>query len=187
MHDCPKCKSATLVPLSAPRRRAPGGDPFIPPCRCSRCRGVWLPHEAVEAHHVPGSMEAAAQVPGDSDARSGICPLCRGVLVRARVEGDHSFYLDRCPICSGIWFDAGEWAAIAASEWLTHLDDLWDPVWRKRVRARRAEKRHLETLQHALGEEAFAKVVEVVRTLRAHPMRSLGLSFLIDELRGPGR
>ena len=148
MHDCPKCKSATLVPLSAPRRRAPGGDPFIPPSRCSRCRGV---------------------------------------LVRARVDGEHSFHLDRCPICSGIWFDAGEWAAIAASEWLTHLDDLWDPVWRKRVRERRAEKRHLETLEHALGEEAFGKVVDAVRVLRSHPMRSLGLSFLIDELRGPGR
>jgi len=136
---------------------------------------------------MPGSIDAATPVPSVSDARSGICPLCRGVLVRARVDGEHSFHLDRCPICSGIWFDAGEWAAIAASEWLTHLDDLWDPVWRKRVRERRAEKRHLETLEHALGEEAFGKVVDAVRVLRSHPMRSLGLSFLIDELRGPGR
>jgi len=60
-------------------------------------------------------------------------------------------------------------------------------VWRKRVRERRAEKPHLETLEHALGEEAFGKVVDAVRVLRSHPMRSLGLSFLIDELRGPGR
>jgi Zn-finger nucleic acid-binding protein len=185
MHDCPKCKSATLLPLSAARRRAPGGDAFVPPSRCSRCQGVWLPHDAVEANQLPGLMDAATSVPAHVDARGGVCPLCRGVLVRARVDCEHPFHLDRCPICGGIWFDAGEWAAIAASEWLTHLDDLWDPVWRRRVRERRAEKRHLETLEHALGPEAFGKVVEVVRVLRAHPMRSLGLSFLIDELKGP--
>ncbi|MFL5450767.1 MAG: zf-TFIIB domain-containing protein [Myxococcales bacterium] len=139
----------------------------------------------MEAHPLPGTIEVSKAIPAKADARSGVCPLCRGVLVRARVEGEHPFHLDRCPICAGIWFDSGEWAAIAASEWLTHLDDLWDPVWRKRVRERRAEKRHLETLEHALGPEAFEKMTEVVRLLRGHPMRSLGLSFLIDELRGP--
>jgi len=185
MHDCPKCKSATLLPLSAPRARGASGEPFVPPSRCSKCGGVWLPHEAVEAHQLPGSIDVTGPVPARADARSGVCPLCRGVLVRARVDTQHPFHLDRCPICGGIWFDSGEWAAIAASEWLTHLDDLWDPVWRKRVRERRAEKRHLETLEHALGPEAFAKMVDVVRVLRVHPMRSLGLSFLIDELRGP--
>jgi Zn-finger nucleic acid-binding protein len=185
MHDCPKCKSATLLPLSAPRARGASSEPFVPPSRCSKCRGVWLPHGAMEAHPLPGSIEVSKAIPAKADARSGVCPLCRGVLVRARVEGEHPFHLDRCPICAGIWFDSGEWAAIAAGEWLTHLDDLWDPVWRKRVRERRAEKRHLETLEHALGPEAFGKMTEVVRLLRGHPMRSLGLSFLIDELRGP--
>jgi Zn-finger nucleic acid-binding protein len=181
MHDCPKCKSPTLAALTG----RTSSSPFVPPSRCTRCRGVWLPHEAVEAHHLPASLEAAAELPNGADARAGVCPLCHGVLVRARVDSEHPFHLDRCPVCSGIWFDEGEWAAVAASEWLTHLDDLWDPIWRKRVRLKRAEKRHLETLQNALGDEAFGKVIQAVHALRGHPMRSLGLSFLIEELRGP--
>ncbi|MFL5359808.1 MAG: zf-TFIIB domain-containing protein, partial [Myxococcales bacterium] len=65
----------------------------------------------MEAHPLPGTIEVSKAIPAKADARSGVCPLCRGVLVRARVEGDHPFHLDRCPICAGIWFDSGEWAA----------------------------------------------------------------------------
>jgi Zn-finger nucleic acid-binding protein len=105
--------------------------------------------------------------------------------VRARVDAKQPFHLDRCPVCAGIWFDAGEWAAIASTEWLSHLEDLWDPVWRKRARAERAVKRHHDTLVSALGKQAFAKLLAAIEVLREHPMRSLGLSFLIEELRGP--
>jgi Zn-finger nucleic acid-binding protein len=148
---------------------------------------VWLPHEAIAEHLVPPSVDDAAEVPSESDARPGLCPRCRGLLVRARVEQDHPFHLDRCPICRGIWFDSGEWAAVASTEWLNHLDDLWDPVWRKRVRDQRAENRHLETIERALGPEVFAKVTAAIRALEKHPMRSLGLSYIVDELRGVGR
>ncbi len=185
MRACPKCKSLTLAPFSEPR---PGGDPdVVPPSRCSSCRGVWLPHEAVEEHVVPASVDTATAVPSPADALPGFCPRCRGILVPARVDDENPFHLDRCPICRGIWFDAGEFAAVASTEWLTHLDDLWDPVWRKKVRDHRAENRHLQTIEHALGTDAFARVQAAIRALKKHPMRSLGLSFLIEELREPRR
>jgi len=186
MHDCPKCKSPTLVPLSAPRRCAPGGDPFIPPCRCSRCRGVWLPHEAVEAHQMPGSMDLGSQVPADTDARSRHLSALRGVLVRARVDGDHPFHLDRCPICSGIWFDAGEWAAIAASEWLTHVDDLWDRCGASgsgSAAPKSVTSRRCSTPRRGGVREGGRGGADASRTSDALAR----LSFLIDELRGPGR
>ena len=185
MRLCPKCKSPTLAPLGAVQS---GGDPdLVPPSRCVTCRGVWLPHEAVAEHLVPAAVDAPVATPSPADELPGFCPRCRGILVRARVNDDNPFHLDRCPICRGIWFDAGEWAAIASTEWLNHLDDLWDPVWRKKVRDQRAENRHLETIEHALGREVFAKVQAAVQALRKHPMRSLGLSFIVEELRGPDR
>ena len=135
---------------------------------------------------LPAAEDAvsAAAAP-DTDALHGFCPRCRGLLVRARVDGEHPFHLDRCPACGGIWFDAGEWALVASSEWLSHLDDLWDPVWRRRVREKRAHRRHVDEVERALGAETLKRVRAAIDALRDHPMRSLGLSFLIEELRGP--
>lgn len=180
MKACPKCKTTTLAPLTSDR-----ASDVVPPSRCESCRGVWLPHDTVEQHLVPAQIDASAPTPALADSIPGFCPQCRGLLVRARVEAKHPFHLDRCPVCAGIWFDAGEWAAIASTEWLTHIHDLWDPVWRKRARAERAVKRHHDTLKSALGKPAFAKLLAAIDVLREHPMRSLGLSFLIEELRGP--
>ena len=183
MRLCPKCKSPTLAPFGAVRTSVAAAD--VPPSRCTQCKGVWLPHEAVEAHLAPPAQEAEAVAAPHADGLPGFCPRCRNLLARARVEADHPFHLDRCPLCRGVWFDAGEWAAVASTEWLSHLDDLWDPIWRKRVREHRAVNRHLETLEHALGPDVHRKVMAAVEALREHPNRSLGLSFLIEELRGP--
>jgi Zn-finger nucleic acid-binding protein len=117
----------------------------------------------------------------DADARAGFCPNGHGFLRRARVEVAHPFHLDRCEACAGVWFDAGEWAIVAASEWLKHLDDLWDPVYRKRMREERAQERHLETLRHALGDQVFEQVVAVAESLRAHPMKSIALAYILEE------
>ena len=182
MRLCPKCKSPTLAPLGV---RAAVPTDKVPPSRCTHCRGVWLPHEAVEAHLTPPEQEAQVAPAPQADRLPGFCPQDRNLLTRARVDADRPFHLDRCPICHGVWFDAGEWAAIASTEWLSHLDDLWDPVWRKRVREQRALNRHIETLEHALGPEVHRKVMAAIEALRDHPNRSLGLSFLIEELRGP--
>jgi Zn-finger nucleic acid-binding protein len=182
MRTCPKCKTPTLAPLAQDRA---GLQDVVPPSRCTQCQGVWMPHEAIEQHLVPASVDAASALPVVADGLPGFCPQCRGLLVRARFERAKPFHLDRCPACAGVWFDAGEWAAVASSEWLTHLDDLWDPVWRRRVRERRAQARHMEEIERALGADTLQRLRAAVAALRHHPMRSLGLSFLIEELRSP--
>ncbi|HUJ29071.1 MAG TPA: zf-TFIIB domain-containing protein [Myxococcales bacterium] len=182
MRPCPKCKTVTLAPLDPAR---PADPEVVPPSRCVHCKGVWLPHEAVEHHQVSAAVDVAVADPA-TDALPGFCPRCRSLLTRARVEREtHPFWLDKCGSCGGFWFDAGEFAAIASSEWLDHLDDLWDPVWRKRVREKRAEQRHLEELERALGKETVQHLLAAVRALKHHENRALGLSFLIEELRKP--
>jgi Zn-finger nucleic acid-binding protein len=180
MRLCPKCKTATLQALAPDRETEPD---VVPPSRCTHCRGVWLPHEAIEQHLVPPSDPDGEQVAPAADGLPGFCPGCRGLLVRARVEAAHSFHLDRCPACAGVWFDAGEWAAIASTEWLSHLDDLWDPAWRRKAREQQAKKRHLQEIERVLGSETLARLRAAIEALRHHPERSLGLSYLIDELR----
>ena len=182
MRPCPKCKTPTLQALAADRETDPD---VVPPSRCTQCRGVWLPHDAIERHLVPPSDPDGAVAAPAVDGLPGFCPGCRGLLVRARVDGLHPFHLDRCPACAGVWFDAGEWAAVASTEWLSHLDDLWDPAWRRRVREQEAKKRHLQEIERALGSETLARLRAAIEALRNHPERSLGLSFLIDELRTP--
>ena len=181
MRPCPKCKTQTLAPL-APGRA--GDKEVVPPSRCTHCQGVWLPHEAIDQHLVPASVDTERAAPA-ADGVAGFCPRCKGLLVRARFEGSQPFHLDRCPACAGIWFDAGEWATVASSEWLTHLDDLWDPLWRRRVREKTARARHLEEIERALGPEVLERLRAAITALKHHPMRALGLSYLIGELRSP--
>lgn len=175
----------SLHPLSLDRAASPLESATVPPSSCEQCRGVWLPHEAIRV----GLAPAAAQVEDTptpqaaaADDRAGLCAAGHGIMRRAKVEiGAHSLHLDRCATCAGIWFDAGEWAAIASSQWLRHLDDLWDPVFRKQLRDATAREHHLATLREALGEATFAQVVGTAEALRDHPMKSVALAYLLDE------
>jgi Zn-finger nucleic acid-binding protein len=183
---CPKCRTPSLHPLSADRAPSLEGA-LPPPSICEKCRGVWLPHEAIRDGLVPAALhveDVATPVAADADERAGLCAAGHGIMRRARVDvGAHPLHLDRCGTCLGIWFDAGEWATIAASQWLRHLDDLWDPVFRKRLRDATARDHHLETLRQALGDATFDKVVTVAEALREHPMKSVALAYLLDETR----
>lgn len=182
---CPKCRMPALYPLSQDRAAPTPAGP-VPPSTCDKCHGVWLPAEAIRrGGSVPG-LTLAEDTPtpqaAEADQRAGLCPGGHGLMRRARVEvGPRSLHLDRCSACNGTWFDAGEWATIAASQWLRHLDDLWDPVYRKKLRDATAREHHLEALRQALGEAAFEKVVSVAEALRDHPMKSVALAYLLEE------
>jgi Zn-finger nucleic acid-binding protein len=191
LHLCPKCKVPTLAPFSVHRQPPRSEASPVPPSRCSTCDGVWMPHGALALEIRPpegpapaATGETPTPASGDNpDARVGFCPAGHGLLIRAKVETSRPFYLDRCGTCAGIWFDAGEWAALAATEWLHHVDDLWDPVFRRRLREERARKQQIEALEQALGAEAARKVVDLAGELKKHPHRSIAMAFLIDEVR----
>ena len=159
----------------------------MPPLRCRQCHGVWLPHESIREGLVPASAhvdDKPSEIAEDADARVGFCPAGHGFLRRARVDvAPHPFHLDRCSACAGVWFDAGEWASVAASEWLRHLDDLWDPNYQKRVREEATRKHAVEALKEALGDIAFEQVVETAAILRNHPMKSFALAYPLEETR----
>src|SRR5438128_4668385 len=176
LHLCPKCKTASLAALSASRSGPKSEAAPVPPSRCSNCRGVWMPHGALSLDlGLPKDEARAAKPADDPDAKVGFCPAGHGLLIRARVDASDPFHLDRCGTCAGIWFDAGEWARLASSEWMQHVDELWDPVYRKRLREERARKLQLEALTQALGAETAKKVIDLAAALKNDPRRSIAM------------
>jgi Zn-finger nucleic acid-binding protein len=51
-----------------------------------------------------------------------------------------AFHLERCPSCHGVWFDDGEWSALATAHLDERLDEFWTAEWR--TRQRREHDRH---------------------------------------------
>jgi Zn-finger nucleic acid-binding protein len=192
LHLCPKCKTATLATLSAVKSAPKAESSSVPPSRCQTCHGVWMPHGAlslditvpVEEAPQPTRPKAKGKpAPDDPDGRVGFCPAGHGLLLRARVETSEPFHLDRCGTCAGIWFDSGEWARLASTEWMKQLDQLWDPVYRRRLREEKNRKTHLVALSQALGEDTAKKVVDLAQALKKNPRRSLAMAYLIDEMK----
>ena len=185
MHLCPKCKTADLAPLSAARLIPKSEASAVPPSRCASCGGVWMPHGALslDLGNAPELAQPATEGTSASDAKVGFCPAGHGLLIRARVETAHPFHLDRCGTCAGIWFDAGEWAALAATEWMHHLDDLWDPIFRRRMREQRARQQQVQGLEQAIGYDLARHVELLAAELKKHPNRSIAVAYLLDELK----
>ena len=105
MRTCPKCKTPTLAPLAEDRAEL---RDVVPPSRCTHCQGVWLPHEAIEQHLVPASVdtERAALV---ADGLAGFCPRCKGQdpakLFAKAVNDLHAHVVDERKMEMLIWGD----------------------------------------------------------------------------------
>lgn len=155
---CPKCRD---VELTHPEGRA---SRLL---RCARCRGTWVPKDEARLEAVGALLESDSTIrPGETgDGRTGLCPEGHGILIRARVEADPGFYLERCPICHGIWFDKGEWGALAQAHLLEHLDELWDPAFRHKARGVE-EAEAVARLERELGPKLFESLEVLGNALR---------------------
>jgi Zn-finger nucleic acid-binding protein len=133
--------------------------------------------------------ELAADPPPDADGASlegaGVrCPGDGTLMSRTRVNvrgSDGAVYLDRCASCLGVWFDAGEWNALASARLLDQLDELWTAEWRSRQR-REAERQEYEArVRETFGPELYERLLSVAHELRSHPRRSQALAILREE------
>lgn len=153
---CPKCRDVELIHPEGRASRL---------LRCPKCRGTWVPKDEARLEAVATLLDGDSTIrPGHAgDGRTGLCPLGHGILIRARVDADPGFFLERCPVCHGIWFDKGEWSALGQAHLLEHLDELWDPAFRHRLRGEPSEQEAREMLQRDLGPKVF-DALEVLGT-----------------------
>jgi len=181
--DCPKCDGAVLAPIPSV---APITGAGTVPKRCTTCGGFWISRGAVPALHDSGVLERLEGDPAAgrrTDKRSGLCPEGHGIMARARVRWDDPYFVEKCSSCDGIWLDAGEWSRLGADLLLDHLDELWLPSWRRRLRNDH-ERAHLEAdLKARLGDDLFERARDMGMTLAAHEHGDVALAYVRELVR----
>jgi Zn-finger nucleic acid-binding protein len=146
-----------------------------------------MPHSLVERWQTDPFVELSDDDPlsvrrPDTDKRTGLCPFGHGILLRARVDDNSTYYLERCGACRGVWLDRGEWQKLAASLYLDHLDDLWDPTWQKRRRTETLQHNLDNALAERLGQSLYGELCAVVDQLRHHPGKAQALAWITAHL-----
>jgi Zn-finger nucleic acid-binding protein len=89
----------------------------------------------------------------------------------------NSLHLERCPTCRGIWFDAGEWNALAREHLLDTIDDFWSIEFRTRQR-REHDSREAEARTRTEFGDLYQPLTEIASKLRDNPRRSQMLAFI---------
>ena len=181
--QCPKCKSVALVTAEGALAQVDASERSL---ACPSCHGYFLPHRVVEhwksEPFVEVSDGVSTSMHPELDRKTGLCPLGHGILLRARVEAEQVFYLERCGFCHGVWLDGGEWQRLAASHYLEHLDDLWDPAWQRQRRSEKLQHERDRSLSAQIGEKLYGDLAAVVEPLRDHPARAQALAWITERL-----
>jgi len=171
---CPKCEREDLTLLDHP--------PGVATCRA--CGGMFVPPRRMQGFIEEAETLPVGETQSDYDEKTGRCPDDGTIMTRARIElpsSEKALHLERCGACKSVWFDAGEWQALAHEHLLEHLDEIWTAEWRSTQRHDREQREAEQRSREAFGDELFGKLTELAQTLRDHPRRSQALAFLREE------
>lgn len=162
------------------------GDELTPLARgaykCTGCGGMFVPRNLVEL--VREEEVTAGAVAESHDAQTGRCPIDRGIMTRAEIDlqpGTPPLHLERCSNCRGVWFDAGEWSALAERQLLEHIDEFWTIEWRTKQRRQRDSESYERRLREEFGPELHAALQEIAQKLKGHERRSQALAFIREQ------
>jgi Zn-finger nucleic acid-binding protein len=187
MAACPKCRAETLNVLQSAAELPGLGEA---PLRCARCKGFWISLSAVSAlrdSEVLEGLEQDVQPDENADKRAGLCPHGHGILSRTKASWRRPFYVERCRHCDGLWLDAGEWRRLSAEHLIEHLDELWAPAWRHKLRVEQSGQALQELLDARLGRELSERVEALALELAAHPQGDVGMAQLREIFRATRR
>jgi Zn-finger nucleic acid-binding protein len=135
----------------------------------------------VPAGVTPGEVvEPAEAASHPRDGAGGRCPVDGTIMTRTQVDRNDAspFHLERCSSCRGVWFDAGEWKALAEIHLLERLDELWSQEFRTHQRREGIQREAEQRLERTFGPELYAELRTVAGRLRGHERRSQALAFL---------
>jgi Zn-finger nucleic acid-binding protein len=146
---------------------------------CSSCGGMFVPRGK---NVTAGDILSAS--PAGHDEEGGRCPGDQSIMSRATVElgqGARTFHLERCPSCHGVWFDEGEWNALATEHLLDRLDEFWTVEWRTKQRRDHDHREYEARVKEEFGPELHAQLLSLAGVLKDHPRRSQALAFLREK------
>ncbi len=162
--SCPKCEGRQLTVI------ARGVS------KCSACGGSLVaPGASADVLAEPAAKDVA-----QNDAQGARCPADHSIMTRTEVflGDDRTVHLERCSSCRNVWFDAGEWNALAERHLVDNLDELWSLEWRNQQRRAREHDQHMERIREEFGAELYGELEAVAKKLRGHDRRSQALAFL---------
>jgi Zn-finger nucleic acid-binding protein len=178
---CPACTPITeLIPFQV--------EPKLRGYRCERCSGQWVRNDDYmewmrRVDVVPGPSPQAAKLTAQPEGEVrevGLrsCPDCGYVLARYRLGYGIRFVVDHCRHCAGTWFDAGEWDALRASGLHDDLLHVFTEEWQQSVRDEARHARLDAEFRTRVGDEDYARLLEVKAWLDEHRRRPEMLAFL---------
>jgi Zn-finger nucleic acid-binding protein len=163
--SCPKCEEQELAVIGRGVSK------------CGGCGGSFVARGA----SADGVDAAPAGTAASGDPLGGRCPADRTIMTRTEIymgPDRPALHLERCSSCLGVWFDAGEWTALAERELIDRLDDLWSAEWRSQQRRAEDEENYEKRLREAFGPVLFQTLRSLATQLRGHKRRSQALAFL---------
>lgn len=160
-----RCGCAAHAELSV-SELAPG----LPARQCPGCEGSLL--ELDDYRRWRDNSPAPAPLP-DQDATEdgGVrhCPACARLMQRLRVGAKPNFRVDRCAGCQALWFDRGEWAALAASGLASRLEEILSDAGQRQLQAGELRERREAALRHKHGDACIDEIARMHQWLRAQP------------------
>jgi Zn-finger nucleic acid-binding protein len=178
--NCPVC---TPVPVLAPVTV----EGSLAAHSCANCGGRWVRNadylawmqsaDAKKSGTEAAATTRPARVP-DNEPRMRRCPDCRYVLARLRVGQGIDFSIDHCRNCAGTWFDASEWDVLRERGLHDDLLHVFTDEWQQSIRDEERRARLDAEFRARVGDEDYARLLEVKGWLDVHPRRPELLAFL---------
>jgi transcription elongation factor Elf1 len=179
--NCPVCKGDTLIPAA----RTEDSPQAL---QCKFCGGRYLPFhdywawrsEQDERPERPLDPSGLVDVPlSSSEANfAKLCPECRHIMTRIRIDLEQHFFVDRCGNCGSWWFDSMKWDVLQSRNLHYEIHQINTGSWQARLKRAEIARSNERMLRGRLGDEDYEQMLRVKRWLDHHPQRDVILACL---------
>ncbi|RZJ09175.1 MAG: hypothetical protein EOP39_12070 [Rubrivivax sp.] len=161
--------------------------PQLPSRQCEACEGSLLALDAYrrwrDASPTQDAQSASTVIHGllavEDSAGARACPQCNRLMQRLRVSTDApDFRVDRCSPCQVVWFDRGEWQALALNGLAGRLDEVLSDGWQRQLRQGESRARREAALIERHGQERLQELARIRAWLDEQPDGDELLSLL---------
>jgi Zn-finger nucleic acid-binding protein len=156
----------------------------LPAASCQACGGHLLGLDDYRRWNERAGAAGIADVtlidlpPSSADEGARQCPRCARLMQRLRVGAPVDFRIDRCSPCQQVWFDQGEWSALAQAGLAARLIDVLSDGWQRQLQADDLRARRVADLCERHGAERMHELARIRDWLNEQPQRDELLALL---------
>ena len=118
--------------------------------------------------------------PKDKDFnKAKICPECKHILIKYKVDIEKKFYIEHCGTCSGVWFDLNKWELIIKYNLHINLYDIFTEHSQRRMREVETKKYFDKKYNLKFGRIEYEKLKDIKKWIDNNENKSEILGFLL--------